>query len=175
MNKEQILIKRSSLGLPHWKPSQRKRLNKLLLDTSTTIAYWCSDSNGKPTNGGKELPSVYPGLIQEIEGKLVFCKNALHATFTPHLWKGSRVWIVALSGEVIKEEDKLGARRREILGEVLPEEAFSESVGVRLGRKDLAGVNLSFANLSGADLSGAYRPENPPKGWKIVKEYLQKI
>ena len=167
--------KNENIKYPHWTTEQQNRLLQLMEDKVATIAYWCSDSNGKPTNGGKELPSVYPGLIQEIEGKLVFCKNALHATFTPHLWKGSRVWIVALSGEVIKEEDKLGARRREILGEVLPEEAFSESVGVRLGRKDLAGVNLSFANLSGADLSGAYRPENPPKGWKIVKEYLQKI
>ena len=35
-----------------------------------------------------------------------------------------------------------------------------------LSRADLSGANLSGADLSGADLSGAYRPSDPPAGYK---------
>jgi hypothetical protein len=44
--------------------------------------------------------------------------HALHATLTPHKWKGERLWIVALIGEVIRDETKMGALKREIIGEV---------------------------------------------------------
>jgi uncharacterized protein YjbI with pentapeptide repeats len=62
---------------------------------------------------------------------------------------------VALFGEVQKEGDKLGALKREILGEILPNECLDDSIGVRIGRKDLSGADLSGAYLSGADLNGA--------------------
>jgi hypothetical protein len=41
----------------------------------------------------------------------------LHATFRPEKWKGAKVWVVALFGEVVVEENKIGALHREILGE----------------------------------------------------------
>ena len=43
-------------------------------------------------------------------------------------------------------------------------------------RAHLSGANLSRANLSGADLSGAYRPTDPPAGYKITAELrLEKV
>ena len=147
---------RRELGLPHWGPKQRNRL-QACIDRGDTIAYWCSDANGRPCNGGTHNGwFAKPGLIQKLDGPVTLCgPGALHATLEPHKWKGARVWVVALSGIVQKDENKLGASVREFLGEVLPEEAFSESVGVRLRRTDLYCANLYGANLSGADLSGA--------------------
>jgi len=141
--------------MTHWTTEQQTRLSDLMKDPLVTISYWCSDQHGYPANGGSSEP-VYAGFIQEISGPLEICTpNALHATTFPHKWKGCRVWIVALFGEVQKEGDKLGALKREILGEILPNECLDDSIGVRIGRKDLSGANLSGANLSGAHLSGA--------------------
>ncbi len=139
-----------------WTETQQKRLSDLMNDPSVTISYWCSDQNGMPANGGFS-EAVYPGMIQEVSGPLQICtEKALHATTFPHKWKGSRVWIVALFGEVQKRDDKFGSLKREIIGDILPEECLDDSIGARIGRKDLSGANLYRANLSGADLSGAY-------------------
>src|SRR6516164_5209841 len=84
-----------------------------------TIAYWRSDAKGKPCNGG-DGEAVKPGLVQKISGPLQLCGNrALHATAIPPQWKGERIWIVALSGEVKWDGDKCGALCREIIGECL--------------------------------------------------------
>jgi len=142
--------------MTHWATEQQTRLSGLMKDPLVTISYWCSDQHGYPANGGSSEP-VYSGLIQEISGPLEICTSkALHATTFPHKWKGCRVWIVALFGEVQKEGDKLGALKREILGEILPNECLDDSIGVRIGRKDLSGADLSGADLSGAHLRGAY-------------------
>jgi hypothetical protein len=139
-----------------WSDSQQARLRELMADENVTIAYWCSDAHGRPANGGKGTTARI-GLIEEIEGPLQICtKKALHATHSPHIWRGSRVWMVALFGPVQQESDKFGSLKREFLGEILPEEALNDSVGARLGRKDLRGANLSGAKLIGAYLSGAY-------------------
>jgi len=141
--------------MTHWTTEQQTRLSGLMKDPLVTISYWGSDQHGYPANGGSSEP-VYAGFIQEISGPLEICTpNALHATTFPHKWKGCRVWIVALFGEVQKEGDKLGALKREILGEILPNECLDDSIGVRIGRKDLSGANLSGADLRGAYLSGA--------------------
>jgi hypothetical protein len=57
--------------------------------------------------------------MQEIEGPLQLCgPGALHATMNPDKWKGDRLWLVALHGEVQFQDDKVGALKREILAEV---------------------------------------------------------
>ena len=184
----------------HWTAAQMQRLSDLL-DQGVEIAYWNSDAYARPANGGTGNTQVYPGLVQEIPGPLKLCgSGALHATLHPHKWTGCRVWLVALFGSVQKEQNKLGALKREILGEILPEEAiFDAGLACRLGIKNFSGANLSRADLSraylsradlsranlsgailsganlyGANLSGAYRPYNPPQGWKIVENRLQK-
>jgi hypothetical protein len=138
-----------------WSDSQQARLRELMADGNVTIAYWCSDAHGRPANGGKGTTAKV-GLIEEIEGPLEICsKKALHATHSPHVWQGSRVWMVALFGPVQQDRDKFGSLKREFLGEIMPEEALNDSVGMRLGRKDLRGANLSGAKLIGAYLSRA--------------------
>jgi hypothetical protein len=84
------------------------------------IAFWRSDANGKPANGGKAEP-VYPGLIQEMPGPLkAECgKGQLHATLLPPKWRGERWWLVALIGEVRGDDEKYWALKREIIGECL--------------------------------------------------------
>ena len=154
---EQIRAKRKALGLPHWKPSQRRRLAELTA-AGATIAYWNSDAHGRPCNGGIGTVAR-PGLVETIVGPLILCgAKALHATKSPHKWRGSRVWLVAMLGEVCWEEDKCGSLSREFIGEILPEEAiFCLSVAARLGAvRNLSGADLTGANLSGANLSGAY-------------------
>jgi hypothetical protein len=36
----------------------------------------------------------------------------------PEKWQGERLWVVALYGEVEQQDDKFGALRREIIGEI---------------------------------------------------------
>ena len=88
-----------------------------LREAGATLAYWNSDAQGRPCNGGSGDP-VKPGDVHEVEGPLNLCSSsALHATYFPRKWKGERVWIVALIGEVKDDGDKLGALKREIIGE----------------------------------------------------------
>ena len=146
----------------NWTKKQIKRFNLLLVleqEGKVKIGYWCSDSLGCPANGGTSADGLFakPGLIQKVEGPLEICtSSALHITSDPLRWRGSRVWICALHGEVQNEADKSASLKREIIGEVLPEDCVcNPRIGARLGRKDLAGANLTGANLSGADLSRA--------------------
>ena len=148
-----------------WNSVQKKRLQKLLNEQKKTpdsvwIGYWNSDQFGRPNNGGNIISSASPGIIHNIKGELEICSNGLHATKVPHQWQGCRIWIVALLGNRIDEKNKSAGIRREIIGEVLPEECLDDRIGVKIGRKDLSGAdlggaNLSRANLNGANLSGA--------------------
>ena len=61
------------------------------------------------------------GLVQTERGPLKLCeRGTLHATLLPPQWKGTRRWIVALTGEIVGDCEKYGALSREILGEALP-------------------------------------------------------
>ena len=102
-----------------WTESQRKRLGELRA-AGARIAFWRSGPNGEPANGGdgRALPAAAPGVVHEITGPIKLCSQALHATTEPPKWKGSRTWVVALVGEIVGEEDKLGALKREFIAEV---------------------------------------------------------
>jgi hypothetical protein len=85
---------------------------------ATAIGFWRSSAGGSPANGGSGTVARV-GLVEEIRGPLKICsRNALHATLDPGKWKGDRLWVVALFGEVQTDEDKLGALKREILMEI---------------------------------------------------------
>ncbi len=202
--REQLHAERAQKGLPHWKPSQRKRLQECI-DQGATIVYWNSDTWGRPANGGSG-GSVYAGLVQEIPGiRPVLCgPGAFHATKEPHRWAGTRVWVVAMWGVVVWDGDKCGSLKREILGEILPSEAWvSASVSARLGvkanltyanltdanltradltyanltRANLTRADLTYANLTRADLTGAYRGHQlpAPAGWHtLASGYLER-
>jgi len=102
-----------------WPQAQRARLSELQ-ELGITLAFWRSDRDGRACNGGNTKQPAAPGLVEEIEGPLKICSlHALHATRLPPKWKGERVWVVALFGEIQEQEDKLGALKREILGEAL--------------------------------------------------------
>ncbi len=141
----------------HWTDDQRTAM-QAALDRGDTVAYWCSDAHGYPCNGGASDTAAHSGLVQTVpgvEGRAVPCgPGALHATRDPHRWVGNRVWIVACSG-VVDGDGKIGCLRREILGDVLPQEALDARVGVLLGRTDLGGADLNEANLGEANLCGA--------------------
>ena len=83
------------------------------------LALWKSRKDGSPANGGS-LPPVKVGDIHEVKGRdLALCgPGALHATWTPEDWKGDRMWIVALYGDIAIQGNKLGALKREIVAEV---------------------------------------------------------
>ncbi len=150
-----------------WTVEQRERLNALIAQ-GATIAYYNTDANGRPANLPRWLSTydpanweVKPGLIQMVSGPLLLCsERALHATHYPHMWKGSRVWLVGLLGEVREDDsgNKLGSLYREIIGEILPEHSFlSASVACRVGQKNIQahGASLEKARLHGAQLPGA--------------------
>jgi hypothetical protein len=108
--------------IPHfarkWPDTLQQRLAALQED-GATIAFWRSDAKGRACNGGNNAP-VSPGTVEEIPGPLKICtRNALHATFIPPNWNGDRWWIVALIGEVQIDGDKVGALKREVIGECL--------------------------------------------------------
>jgi len=103
-----------------WTEAQRQRLADLQKSATATIAFWWSDAHGFACNGGKSEKSAEPGMVEEIAGPLKVCTSrALHATNLPPKWKGKRLWIVALHGETQTNDDKIGALKREIVGECL--------------------------------------------------------
>jgi hypothetical protein len=83
------------------------------------IAFWRSDKDGLPSNGGHDTDNARPGMVRTIAGPLEICTGrALHGTLRPDKWKGERLWIVALRGEIQIQDDKVGALEREIICEV---------------------------------------------------------
>ena len=93
--------------------------NKLssLEDQGVLFAYWRSNKDGTPSNGGSGTKAV-PGLVEEIKGPLKICtKDALHGTYLPAKWKGDKIWIVALYPPFQFEEDKVASLKREIICE----------------------------------------------------------
>ena len=92
-----------------------------LRKNGAVIAFWRSDKDGKPSNGGSGQP-VTIGTVQEESGPLVpCCAGALHATMKPTAWKGERLWVVALYPPVeTVDDDKFAAKKREILAEIVP-------------------------------------------------------
>ena len=102
-----------------WPSLQRKRLIALK-KAGAFIGFWKSDDSGRPCNGGLGDP-VTVGQVQQVSGKLTIChRGCFHATLEPQKWKGKRLWLVALTGPIVREGDKAGAQTREILGEVTP-------------------------------------------------------
>ena len=140
----------------HWTDTQRTRL-RACIEAGDTIAYWCSDAFGRPSNGGNiTIERAAPGVVHTAPGAELCAPGTLHATEQPHRWAGLRVWIVACRGVIGRQHDKLGCREREILGEILPEEAIEPSVAIRVGAgADLAGANLARAYLARANLARA--------------------
>jgi len=111
-------LKEATLGFVAMLPKKRRAHAKKLLRTGAKIAYWRSGKDARPSNGGHAEP-VDVGTIQKIEGPLKICTaTALHATYRLDKWNGDRIWLVALKGEVVEQEDKLGALEREILAEL---------------------------------------------------------
>ena len=91
---------------------------KTLLKSGAKIAYWRSDKEGRPANGGDADP-VRVGSVQKVSGPLSLCSaGTLHATYMPSKWKGDRVWLVAMIGKIVEQDDKMGALEREILAEI---------------------------------------------------------
>ena len=100
-----------------WTAKQRKRLREL---SGAFLAFWKSDKDGYPANGGNLPKPVKVGAIHETSGPLSLChRGTLHATLTPDKWQGERLWVVALVGDVAVSDDKVGALQREVLGEVV--------------------------------------------------------
>ncbi len=92
---------------------------KTAKDQGALVAFWKSDSDGKPSNGGSSTVAAV-GLKEELPGPLPDnCgRGAFHATLDPSKWKGERLWVVALWGEVRHGEDKMWALKREFLAEI---------------------------------------------------------
>jgi hypothetical protein len=84
-----------------------------------TIAFWKSDKDGKPCNGGSKTVAQI-GLVEELPGPLpARCgRGAFHATLDPSKWHGERLWVVALYGETGNGDDKIWGLKREFLAEL---------------------------------------------------------
>ena len=114
-----------------WPDRLRERFNELT-DSGAFLAFWKSAKDGSPANGGKAAESAQPGLVQKIKGPLKLCgPRALHATLKPEQWKGERLWVVALFGELkFADDDKVGALEREIIGEITSQNPVHERKGL---------------------------------------------
>ena len=97
--------------------NQQVRLAELEA-SGATIAFWRSNADGTPANGGRLKP-VKAGDVHEEAGPLSDeCGGRqLHATLTPYKWNGERWWIVALIGETREQSDKMWGLKREVIGE----------------------------------------------------------
>ncbi len=98
-------------------PATAKQRAEELQSAGIQLAYWRSTADGRPANGGS-APPVSPGTAQKEPGPLNLCESGtLHATLIPPKWRGERWWIVALHGEVVGDDVKMGCLEREIIGE----------------------------------------------------------
>ena len=83
------------------------------------LAFWKSDSLGRPSNGGSGT-LAHNGLVETIPGPLEICtRHALHATIEPTKYKGERLWLVEMRGELQFNYDKVGSLEREIVCELV--------------------------------------------------------
>ena len=111
-------LKEACNGFIAMLPHDRREHAKRLLQGGAVFAYWRSGRDARPANGGHS-DAVDVGTIQKIDGPLKLCtRNALHATYRLDKWQGERIWLVALKGKVVEQEDKLGALEREIIAEL---------------------------------------------------------
>jgi len=111
-------LKEATVGFLAMLPKARRAHAQELLRTGAKIAYWRSGKDARPSNGGYSDP-VDVGTIQKIDGPLKICTaKALHATYRLDKWSGDRIWLVALKGQIVEQEDKLSALEREILAEL---------------------------------------------------------
>ena len=109
----------SGSGSGYWRMIFEKLQLNLATYADCFIAFWKSDKDGLPSNGGGGSVPAFAEMKQKIDGPLQLCtRNALHATLHPEKWKGERLWVVALKGELAIADDKIGALEREILAEV---------------------------------------------------------
>lgn len=144
-----------------WTQKQKMMLRAALRDPKAKVAYWCSDQFGGPANHQLDNYGAawraYPGRVDKLKRKTPepCSPHALHATLSPHRWRGVRVWVVALRNWV-DDGDKLAATERTIIGEVTPEMCIDPAVGARIGmRADLQHTILQDADLRHADLQHA--------------------
>jgi hypothetical protein len=98
---------------------QRARANELAV-AGALLAFWRSDSDGRPANGGHAV-AVAIGTVHREKGPLrgECGRGQLHATLVPTKWQGQRWWIVALIGERRGDDEKYWALEREVIGEAL--------------------------------------------------------
>jgi hypothetical protein len=92
-----------------------------LLASGAKLAFWKSNKDGTPANGGR-CPPVAPGTVHEEPGPLrgECGSGQLHATLLPaSKWDGERWWVVALIGEWRGDDEKMWALKREIIDEAL--------------------------------------------------------
>ncbi len=106
-------------GYRSWQTAVEMAADKLHEYADCFLAFWKSNMIGHPCNGGSHSKPSVPGLICREQGPLELCsRGTLHATLNPDEWKGERLWIVALRGEVARDGNKVGALEREIICEV---------------------------------------------------------
>ena len=100
-----------------WLPDQQRRLAELEA-SGVQLAFWRSDAAGQAVNNGQLSTLAATGITHTDRGPLILCcAGTLHATMLPPRWKGERLWIVALHGQVIGNYEKYGCLEREIIGE----------------------------------------------------------
>ena len=90
----------------------------VLESSGALLAFWRSNADGTPANGGAGKP-VAVGDVHREQGPLrVDCgRGQLHATLVPQKWAGELWWIVALIGERRGDDEKYWALEREVIGE----------------------------------------------------------
>jgi hypothetical protein len=82
-----------------------------------TLAFWKSKNDLSPGCNSGAPRQI--GAMEIVKGPLLLCSaHALHASLCPWKWGGSRLWIVALHGEVMHDKDKMGALQRTIVHEI---------------------------------------------------------
>lgn len=157
----------------HWTEAQKLRLNECI-ENGDVIAFWCSDKQGTPCNGGSSEVQASPGLINCLPSTTTeLCSDkALHGTTKPNAFLGERVWVCAFRRDVKHEasaKGKLGSLEREYIGEVLPTEAMDSSVMLRLGVKNLAGASLMLSHAKMMDLSSVNFAHADLSGSRFIK------
>jgi len=146
----------------YWSTDQKTWYDICLKDKNCTLAYYLTTKDGFPLySPNKKGWRVRSGLVQEVHpsnGQIIPCSaNALHATFDVKSWAvlNCKIWVVAMVGKIVEEQNKICALKRRIIGAYRPNDLSNEARLISFPDDNL---NQKYKTFHGLNLK--FRPDD---------------
>lgn len=152
----------------YWSDKQLDMYDCHLKDKNSTLAYYMTTKDGLPLHSpNKKGWKAKVGLLQKVEpnkyGEIQPCtSHALHATFDIKHWilLDCKIWVVAMLGKVVNDDDKIASLQRKIIGCYHPSELSNETRLVAYPQYDLNQKIQLFDNVQMRGATGRDQLQN---------------